>query len=266
LMAEILLALIGSARDIWRICTRDCNKRGINKGTSIFIFLRNDVFKVVLTQAKEPDKLQYELLLWDNFDGLFEIVNQRIISSLVDYHIDVINWDDILEPGFTPEEMKSLVRDSVVWRPRDIIYLMERAFYYARSRGARYLGKKDFDTAMPEYSEHVFRSLIAESQPYIPSMEDLILEFAEAPSIMDLQEVEERLTKARIKKGDIPKTVNFLIESSFMGYGIGSHDYHFPITPTESSIMTKIVWDRNILPGRKRFRIHNGFHKVLSIT
>jgi len=266
LMAEILLALIGSARDIWRICTRDCNKRGIKKGISIFIFLRNDVFKVVLAQAKEPDKLQYELLLWDNFDRLFDIVNQRIISSLVDYDIEVINWDDILEPGFTPEEMKSLVRDSVVWRPRDLIYLMERAFYYARSRGARYLGKKDFDTAMPEYSEHVFRSLIAESQPYIPSMENLILEFAEAPSIMDLEEVQERLTKARIRKGDIPKTVNFLIESSFMGYGIGSHDYRFPITPTESSIMTKIVWDRNILPGHKRFRIHNAFHNVLSIA
>ena len=265
-MAEILLALISSARDIWRTCTKDCNKRGINKGISIFIFLRNDVFKIVLAQAKEPDKLQYELLLWGNFDKLLEIVNRRIINSLVDYDIEVINWAEILEPGFTPEKMKSLVRDSVVWRPRDIIYLMERAFHHARSRDAKYLGKQDFETAMPEYSEHVFRSLIAESQPYIPSMENLILEFVEAPSIMDLEEVEERLIKARIKKGDIYKTINFLIESTFMGYGIRSHTYHFPITPTESSIMTKIVWDDNILPSRKTFRIHNAFHDVLSVA
>lgn len=265
-MAEILLALISSARDIWRTCTRDCDKKGINTGISIFIFLRNDVFKVVLSQAKEPDKLQYELLLWDNFNRLFEIVNQRIINSLVDYDIDVINWADILEPGFTPEEMKSLVRDNVVWRPRDIIYLMERAFYYARSRGAKYLGKQDFETAMPEYSEHVFRSLIAESQPYIPSMENLILEFIEAPAIMALETVEERLIKAGIKTKDIRKTINFLAESSFIGYKIGSRGYRFPITPTESSIMAKNVWNGKIHPKRKIFKIHNSFHNVLSVT
>ena len=265
-MAEILLALISSARDIWRACTRDCNKLGIRKGISIFIFLRSDVFRVVLAQAKEPDKLQYELLLWDNFDKLFEIVNQRIINSLADYDIDVINWAEILEPEFTPEKMKSLVKDSVVRRPRDVIYLMERAFYYARSRGAQYLGKQDFETAMPEYSEHVFRSLIAESQPYIPSMENLILEFAEAPAVMDLEEIKERLTKARIKTNNIRKTINFLIESSFAGYKIGSSNYRFPITPTESSIMTKAVWDGKIIPKHKRFKIHNAFHKALSIA
>ena len=266
LMAEILLALISSARDIWRMCTKDYSKQGINKGISILIFLRNDVFKVVLAQAKEPDKLQYELLIWDNFDKLFEIVNQRIINSLADYEIEVINWSKILEPGFTPEEMKSLVRDNVVWRPRDIIYLMERAFYYARSRRAKYLGKQDFHTAMPEYSEHVFRALIAESQPYIPSMEDLILEFAEAPAIMDLEAVEERLTKASIERKNIRNTINFLVESNFIGYRIGSSDYRFPITPTESSIMTKSVWDSKTLSKSKRFKIHNAFHHALSVS
>ncbi|MCP8310174.1 MAG: hypothetical protein L6N94_01575 [Candidatus Methylarchaceae archaeon HK01M] len=265
-MAEILLALISSARDIWRMCTRDCNKREINKGISIFIFLRNDVFKVVLAQAKEPDKLQYELLLWDKFEKLFEIVNKRISNSLADYDIEPINWTEILEPEFTPKEMKTFVKDNVVWRPRDIIYLMERAFYYARSRRAKYLGKQDFDIAMPEYSEHVFRSLIAESQPYIPSMENLILEFAEAPAIMDLEAVKERLIKAKIKTQDIRKTINFLIESSFIGYGIGNHDYRFPITPTESSIIAKAVWNGKTLPEHKKFKIHNAFHHALSIN
>ena len=265
-MAEILLALINAARDIWRTCTRDCNKQGINKGISIFIFLRNDVFKVVLAHAKEPDKLQYELLLWGKFEKLFEIVNKRISNSLADYDIDSINWADILEPGFTPEEMKSLVKDNIVPRPRDIIYLMERAFYYARSRDAKYLEKQDFGVAMPEYSEYVFRSIIAESQPYIPSMENLILEFAETPAIMDFKAVEERLIKAKIKTKDIRKTINFLIESSFIGYGIGKHDYRFPIAPTESAIVTKAVWDGKTLPEHKKFKIHNAFHHALSVS
>lgn len=229
--------------------------------------MRNDVFKCVLDVAKEPDKLQYELILWDDLETLFEIVNRRIVTSLSDYGIDVLNWADILEPGFAPEAMKAIIRDSVVWRPRDIIYFFERALFYARSRGSRYLANQDFTSAMTEYSEYAFRSLSAESQPYIPKMENLVLEFAEGQAILSLEDVEERLKKAGIKKRDIRKTVDFLIESNFLGYRSEEGGFRFPITPTESAIMTKAVWNH----GRKNrksgiLKIHNAFHDALIVS
>jgi len=267
IMADILLSLIDSARDAWRTCKRDLSRLRIDKGISVFIFLRNDVFKVVLGMAREPDKLQAELILWDNLDELFEIVNQRILSSLAEYDIDILNWVDILEPGFTPEDMKTFVKNNLIWRPRDIIFLFERAFYHARSRGAKYLGNQDFNAAMIEYSEHAFRSLCGESQPYIPKMEDLVLEFAAGPQRLNLKDIEHRLKNAGIKKRDVRKTIDFLIEANFLGYRVGRTGYRFPITPTESAIMAKTVWNHGQQSERsKRFKIHNAFHNALLVA
>lgn len=267
IMADILLSLIDSARDVWRTCKRDLSKLRIDSDISILIFLRNDVFEVVLGVAKEPDKLQYELILWDNFDDLFEIVNQRILDSLADYDVDILNWADILEPGFTPEDMKDFVRSSLIWRPRDIIFFFERAFYCARSRGAKFLGRRDFNAAMVEYSEHAFRSLCGESQPYIPRMEDLVLEFAEGRQTLSLKDVEQKLKDARVKKRDMRKTIDFLVKANFLGYKIGRAGYRFPITPTESAIMAKTVWNHvQKVERSKRFKIHNAFHHALLVT
>lgn len=38
---------------------------------------------------------------------------------------------------------------------------------------------------MIEYSEHAFKSLCAESQPHIPNMEELLIEFAGANSVLN---------------------------------------------------------------------------------
>lgn len=268
MMSDILLSLISSSRDMWRTCKRDLHKIKVDNGMSIFIFLRNDVFKVVIGLAKEPDKLQYELLLWANFEELFEIINRRIITSLTSYNIDTLQWEEILEPVFTPVEMKSFIKDNIIWRPRDIIYLFERALYFARSRHSKYLGKRDFEGAMGEYSDYAFRSLSAESQPYIPDMEDLILEFGEGKSILNLGRIRRKLLRVRIKEPDIRKAVNFLIETNFLGYEIQKDDFRFPITPTESTLMAKTVWNgmsENVM-SRRRFKIHNAFHNALLIT
>jgi hypothetical protein len=51
LMSDILLGLIGSARDIWRDCQRQFAKCGARTKVSILIFLRRDVFRVALKRA-----------------------------------------------------------------------------------------------------------------------------------------------------------------------------------------------------------------------
>jgi hypothetical protein len=267
IMADILLALIDSAGDTWRTCKRELNRLRIDTGISILIFLRNDVFQVVLGKAREPDKLQYELILWDNTDRLLEIVNQRILHSLVGRDIYTLNWADILEFGFTPNDMKNFIMNNLIWRPRDFIFFFERAFFYARARSAKYLGLQDFKDAMTEYSEHAFRSLCGESQPYIPNMEDLILGFAESHPRLSLNDVQLKLKDAGIKKRDIRMTIDFLVQANFLGYRAGKDSYRFPVTPTESAIMAKTVWNPKKKTKRaKIFMIHNAFHDALVIS
>lgn len=266
LMADILLSLIESTQDMWRSCSKDLSTRISDKGLSLLIFLRTDIFKAVLKVAREPDKLEYELIFWKDMSSLLEIVNRRILSSLANYGIDVLKWDDILEPGFNYQDMLLFLKDNILCRPRDIIFFLQHSIYSSRYRQVNYLGMKDFANAMTEYSEHAFKSLCAESQPYIVSIEKLLYEFAGSKSVLSLDNIMGRLQKGKINKRDLQKTVDFLVESTFLGYMMEDAVFHFPITPTEVSIITQKIWNgRKTNHKSKMFKIHNAFHNSLLI-
>ena len=214
--------------------------------------------------AREPDKLDCETISWKHINSLLEVVNHRILASLDGYSVHILNWQDILEPGFAPEDMKRFISSNVLPRPRDFIFFFQRCFYNARSRGASYLSQQDFNGAMIEYSEHAFKSLCAESQPYIPNMENILYEFAGENKILSLDAVVERLRKAGIAKRNIKKTINYLIESSFLGFEIKDSIFHFPITPRALLIAAKKVWaPRKFIQKPERLKIHNAFHNAL---
>lgn len=265
IMADILLSLIASARDIWRVCKKGLS-RSKDKNLSILIFLRSDVFKVILERAKEPDKLEYELITWEDLDSLIQVIEKRIMACLEDYGIDVLNWADVLEPGFTFDDMRNFIKTNLIFRPRDIVYLFQRVLYHARSRGSERITKRDFSSAMRAYSEYAFQSISAESQPYIPSMKDLILAFGDSPAVMTLSDVEKKLQEGGVKEESFNKTLDFLVESNFLGYGIDDFNYRFPTTPTEALIMLKRA-GRHLQQADKpkMFKIHNAFHEALVI-
>ena len=169
IMSDILLALFDAAREMWRSCQKHMKGLEPDRGLSIHIFIRSDVFNVVYTRAREPDKLEYELLSWTEAYALLQLINKRIQVST--QRVD--NWDNILEPAFPPEEMVNWLRRNMLLRPRDIILLFKQVLYNARGRGSDTISKRDFSEAITAYSEYATGALKAESQPYIPEMEDL---------------------------------------------------------------------------------------------
>ena len=265
-MAELLLSLIESVQDVWRSCSKNLKERDIDNGLSVLIFLRNDIFKVVREVCREPDKLPFELISWKEINSLLEIVNKRILASLGDYDIGVLNWADLLELGFSPDDMKNFLSENILYRPRDYIFFLQRCFYNARSHGTNYVTEQDFAAAMNQYSEHAFSSLCAESQPYIPNMELLLYEFMGVRKILPLDDIKSRLERAKIGKRNIKKAINYLIESNFLGVKINGSGYHYPLTPTESLMIADRLWKpKKFFKKSQLLRIHNAFHNVLNI-
>jgi|GEM_PF-1285528 len=267
IMADILLSLIGAARDMWRACKADIDKMKGSTRVSILIFLRGDVFKVVLDRAREPDKLIFTQLYWPNVDSLVQIVEKRIMSSLGQNEGKTISWQDFLEPGFTLKIMAGIIENNILFRPRDIICYYQNVIYHARSRGTSYLTKRDFSSAMRDYSEYAFRSLAAESQPYIPSMADLLFEFAERPQVLSFDEANTVMSEAGIESPDFTRTLDFLLESNFLGYGIDDYNYKFPTSPPEVELALRRALRHSANRDKPRmFKIHRAFHEALAIV
>lgn len=267
IMAEILLSLIETTQDMWRACTKDLIGRISDKGLSILIFLRTDIFKTVLEVAREPDKLQPELISWKDMNELLDVVNRRILADLDEYGVEILDWREILDSGLTVQEMLLFLTENILCKPRDLIYFFQRCFYHARSRGVNRLGIKDFANAMKQYSEHAFKSLCAETQPYIPSVEGLLIEFAGAPSILSFDAIKGELKEGKINNKDVRKTVDYLIESNFLGVKMEDSVFHFPVTPTGFSIAAQKIWSKSRIHKKPSiFKIHNAFHSALFIV
>lgn len=266
LMSDILLGLIGSARDLWRDCLKTFAKCEARTNMSVSIFLRRDIFRVALRRARDPDKVEYELLFWQDWELLMRVVERRLVVS-IGKKDEQFNWADLLEPGFSPAVMKALVASKVLPRPRDVLYYMQCVLQLAKSRGTPHLTKRDYVDAMQQYSQHALWSLTAESQPYVPDMFDLLVEFADRPATLTLDEVHSILARGRVAEGDFWKTVQFLVEANFLGYGIDEHNYEYPSSPAEDAVMVK-RYQRHVEtsgePGR--FRIHNAFHSALNLS
>jgi len=263
-VADILSALIHAAKDLWIGWNAETRRVGSSAGISILIFLRSDVFRVVLEREREPDKLACETICWRSPQALLQVIERRIAARM---DSPSTNWTELLEGGFAPQEMVSLLARNVLLRPRDIIYYFKRVLYFARLRKAHTLSRDDFKEAMSEYSEYALWALSAESQPYVPDMLDLLLRFGDSRAEMDEDQVRGRLSDCGITgEAAMQKTIDFLVESSFLGYGIDKMNYVYPSSPPDADFAHRRAirhskrWNTPVM-----FKIHRAFHEALSV-
>ncbi len=175
-LAALLLSMLNASRDLWRDWDYRMARAG-RRAPSLLLFLRSDIFASMLQESDEPDKVDHRPVYWEDADALLAILNKRIEASLSGDIDGVLNWNDLLESGFSYDAMKQIIERSLLGRPRDIIYYFGRVLFNANRRGVTRLAKRDFDAALRDYSEYALQALSAEWSPHIPDLSDCLLDF-----------------------------------------------------------------------------------------
>ena len=265
-LSAILLSMVTASRELWRdweyrMATAGC------RAPSLLLFLRSDIFASMLQQSDEPDKIDHRPVYWEDADALIDLLNMRIEASLNDDIDEIINWKDLLEPGFSYDAMKQQIAGSILCRPRDIIYYFGRVLFNANRRRATKLAKRDFDAALRDYSEYALQALSAEWSPHIPDLADSLLEFWGGTQDITDDELQTRLISSGVEPNDVEGAVRFLVDAQFLGLAIDEHNYKFASTPTESAIMMRqagrFIHNRG---GQRKFRIHRAFLQSLGLS
>ena len=265
-LSELLLSMVTSSRDLWRDWEYRMARAGC-RAPALLLFLRSDIFASMLQESDEPDKVDHRPFYWEDADALLNLLNKRIEASLGEDTDGVLNWNDLLEPGFTYDAMKQVIAGSILGRPRDIIYYFGRVFFAANRRRATSLTRKDFEAALRDYSEYALQALSAEWSPYIPDLGDSLLEFWGGTEELTNSELQTRLVESGVESNDVEGAVRFLVDAQFLGLAIDEHNYRFASTPTESATMMRqagrFIHDRG---GQRRFRIHRAFQQSLGLS
>ena len=194
------------------------------------VFLRSDIFAFIQPKAPEQDKLPIQRIIWDDPQVLKRLIDQRLEFGGTGSADPQDVWGQLFPQevvGYNPWEF---VVNTVLPRPRDIVYLLREAIDGAINRGHSEVTTGDMLDAREKYSEYAFRSILAEDDPRKGNLEAILYEFAGCPKYIGRHEIESRFKSASVDQShydfylDLLCDVNFLAIASNDGYQYAKHE------------------------------------------
>lgn len=184
------------------------------------IFLRSDIFKQMMTFAREPDKIEVSRLKWEDSEILFRIIEDRFVHlSKGDYKIEDL-WSKFFTPIINGEKTKDFIMNCIFPRPRDIIYFFKTCKDIAISRGHTVVQEKDILEAYNDYSSWVFKSVLVENGITHKQMEEFMYELMAHNVIINKDEIEEKMKASGIPiidVNDVEKFIDHLVNLTIIG-------------------------------------------------
>jgi predicted AAA+ superfamily ATPase len=259
-LAELLLGLLEVSKDISNDFSKSNHWRSaIN--LSLIIFLRSDIFSQIIKYEKEPDKIVYRRVLWDDDELLLRVIEERFITSLED---PSEIWSKYFCATVKGIPTKDYLVQNILPRPRDLIYFSKEALSNAINRGHTQITEKDVLKAQKTYSHYALTTLLAESN--INDLEELLYEFIGKKEVVTLDDVLEGADQIGIDTHDLDEIIDQLCDLTFLGREIKEGDFRFQYNDENKNkfqVMARKTADKN--SNIKRFKINKAFHPYLEI-
>ena len=262
-LSEILWSLLEVARKLpTELQKQDSRRKSIR--LSLAIFLRSDIFYRIRRVAREPDKMPYSLLRWDDTELLCSVIEERFISSFEIPPDPTSLWQQYFCPTVNGIPTREYITSTILKRPRDIIYLVSVAVMTAINRRRIRIEEEDIIEAEKMYSQYVFESVNVENTSPDIDLEKVLSAFFGVPTVLTKREVLEALRFAGISDEMIEPTIDILRDLTFLGSKIDENQFVFSDAPEESR-KNKILAQRFAManPDEEHFQIHRAFQAFL---
>lgn len=220
------------------------------------LFLRSDIYRHVMLNAREPDKIEIKKLIWDDGELLFRIIEERFIGlSKTKYEAKDL-WEKFFVEKIKNQNIKSYILDVVFPRPRDIIYFIKSAKDKAVSRGHSIIQEDDLISAHKEYSAWIFKSLIVENGISIEQMEDFMYQLMGCNIILSKDMIQQHMVAAKIDASSeekIEKFIDHIVDLTILGRETKTNIFEFEYD-IDSFKKLKILSQKL---NSNRYKIHN---------
>lgn len=229
------------------------------------IFLRSDIFKFIMNSAREPDKIEYTRLSWNDKETLLRIIESRF-EKLTSLNVTASDlWEKYVVDKVTNLNTKDFIINNIFPRPRDLIYFLSSAKNLAVSRGHSKISEDDLISAYKEYSNWVFKSIIVENSITINQMEDFMYNLMGEKQILTEEYIQTIAIKSNINvstKELLEKFIDHLVSLSVFGREIKDSKFEFEYE-FDNDFKLKALSSKM---GVKRFKIHNALIAYLEMT
>ena len=265
LLSQLLLGLLSAVGRVKQDFDREDSWRE-RISLTVTVFLRSDIFAILHSKAREPDKLPVAVVDWKDEDTLLRVVEERFLSARPEGTDPGELWTRFFcseIDGMTTREY--LVR-RVLPRPRDLIFLCNAAVNSAVNRGSASVEVTDLRSAEMKYSQFAFESLLVENGITIAEFQDVLFEFISESSILEEIRVRELILRSGIANELVDKVVSRLKSVSFLGIEVDVGKFEYPevgALSDRAEAMSKKY--RNESTASLRFEIHPAYRPYLEI-
>lgn len=264
-VSDLLFGLLSVSGHLATDFDRDPNFRG-QVNFSLILFLRSDIYGTIIKYAHERDKVPVRRMSWDDPQLLLSVLEERFMKSGLGLKTTDEIWQRFFSATVGFRSTKQYLRDTVLPRPRDLLYLVKTGLTNAINRSHGRIEEEDLMDAEVEYSHFALNSLMAENAGQIEKIEKLLAQFSLSPEIiteLDLLAYIER-ADVRERPSDV---VEFLCDLSFLGMEVEKDRFEF-LFNEQSREKLNAMANRNASlnpTGMKRYRINRAYHKYLEV-
>ena len=226
---------------------------------ALVIFLRSDIFSYIRSYEQEQDKLNTTLINWTVPQLLLRVVEERIRSSLTGLETAEEIWERYFAETVHGIPTKHYILSRVLPRPRDIILFCRQARFHAINHVHERIEEEDILQAEKNYGQHTWYTLLSETQPEFPEIENLLTQFMGENEIITRDRLEELLEEAGIPKKNLNRIVDLLCEANFLGLEVDLFEFDFVYDDRLKHRRT-LAKKRAKQIGIERYKINPAFH------
>lgn len=261
-LARLILGLL-ACMDAFRA---DLERTPSAAPISLALFLRSDIFATVSTLAREPDKLPVHRLRWDQELPLLRIVESRYEATRSAEVAGGELWTQYFCAHVQGVKTTDWILGLCLPRPRDVLYLCRAAIDHAVAMRHGKVEADDLLAAERQYSLFAFEAAAIETQQRIKRADDVLLEFAGAPSSISHPQLTDILAAGGLAPWAHAGAIDALRDVSFLGVETGSTEPIFTDSPREKQ-RADVLARRHATQGRPiTYAIHPAFRAYLELS
>lgn len=262
-LSEFILGLLGATSRV----SDDFSNVGPKRQTinvSLAVFLRADIFYKVISLAREPDKIVYSKLTWNDDEMLLAVVDERFANVLSTEPREV--WAKYFCGTVAGVETKQYIVSRILKRPRDLLVFVKAAITVAANRRHSRVEEKDVIEAEKQYSQFAVDSVLVEHNISDILLEPVLFEFVGAKAIVDETQVRLRICRVHQDSTKSDAVIKLLLNLTFLGVEVKEGQFRFAEDQSEaqknSVLAHRLVTERGT-PAR--FKINPAFWAFLEI-
>ena len=182
------------------------------------VFIRNDVFELLVDGSPDRGKETKVSLDWTDADLLREFLKRRLVYNHIpsaDKFDD--SWNMICTSHINGEKTSDFLIQLSLMRPRNLLNLVNYCKSNAVNLQHEKINDSDIEKAFSTYSHDIVNEIGLEIRDIFPQAEDILYNFIGASNYLSLEKLREYLAETSIPSKSYSRIIEILIWFAFLG-------------------------------------------------